>query len=189
MNLEPDGTITACWAAGNNDPQADGRMQEGFLVITNTGGGAVERYAVRRRNWGLPVVNIGGTWWCKYNLRGNVTRYEDQVLIGDDPAADAELADYLTTCDDTGMLGLLGDQYQAGNRQGPSAPPQRHGLLLRGDGRFGPEFRNARSDGDGALRLSGSCIRRLCLLRAERERTTTSGGVGERTFGMRRVSR
>lgn len=108
-----------------NDPQADGRMQEGFLVIAGAGGEAVERYAVRRRNWGLPVVEIGGTWWCKYNLRGDVSRYEDQVLIKDDPAADAELADYLVSVDDAGLLELLGDQYQAGNLQG---------LPLRHDG-------------------------------------------------------
>ena len=108
-----------------NDPQADGRMQEGFLVIADAGGEAVERYAVRRRNWGLPVVEIGGTWWCKYNLRGDVSRYEDQVLIKDDPAADAELADYLVSVDDAGLLELLGDQYQAGNLQG---------LPLRHDG-------------------------------------------------------
>ena len=101
-----------------NDPQADGRMQEGFLVIADADGEAVERYAVRRRNWGLPVVEIGGTWWCKYNLRGDVTRYEDQVLIKDDPAADAELADYLVSVDDADLLELLGDQYQAGNLQG-----------------------------------------------------------------------
>lgn len=108
-----------------NDPQADGRVQEGFLVIAGAGGEAVERYAVRRRNWGLPVVEIGGTWWCKYNLRGDVSRYEDQVLIKDDPAADAELADYLVSVDDAGLLELLGDQYQAGNLQG---------LPLRHDG-------------------------------------------------------
>ena len=108
-----------------NDPQADGRMQEGFLVIAGAGGEAVERYAVRRRNWGLPVVEIGGTWWCKYNLRGDVSRYEDQVLIKDDPAADAELADYLVSVDNADLLELLGDQYQAGNLQG---------LPLRHDG-------------------------------------------------------
>lgn len=108
-----------------NDPQADGRVQEGFLVIADAGGSAVERYAVRRRNWGLPVVNIGGTWWCKYNLRGDVSRYEDQVLIADDPAGDADLADYLIAADDADLLALLGDQYQAGNPQG---------LPLRHDG-------------------------------------------------------
>ena len=100
-------------------------MQEGFLVIADAGGEAVERYAVRRRNWGLPVVEIGGTWWCKYNLRGDVSRYEDQVLIKDDPAADAELADYLVSVDDADLLELLGGQYQAGNLQG---------LPLRHDG-------------------------------------------------------
>lgn len=126
MALVPDGDafrLLGGWKP--NDPQADGRVQEGFLVIADAGGSAVERYAVRRRNWGLPVVNIGGTWWCKYNLRGDVSRYEDQVLIADDPAGDADLADYLIAADDADLLALLGDQYQAGNPQG---------LPLRHDG-------------------------------------------------------
>lgn len=124
MNLVADGgdyRLLGGWKP--NDPRADGREQEGFLVITDASGRHPERYTIRRRNWGLPVVNIGGTWWCKYNLRGNVKRYEDQVPISADPAPDAELADYLASCDDTELLGLLGDQYQAGN---PNGLPLRH---------------------------------------------------------------
>ena len=109
-----------------NDPEADGRMQEAHLVITDPDG-SDERYTVRRLNWGLPVVEIGGIWWCKYNLRGDVKRFEDQVPISGDPAADSLLADYLTTCDEATLLSLLGDQYQAGNTQG---------LPLRHDGTF-----------------------------------------------------
>ena len=126
MTLVPD--EGACRLLGGwkpNDLRADGRMQEGFLVIADAGGHAPERYAVRRRNWGLPVVKIGGTWWCKYNLRGDVSRYEDQIRIAEDPVADAGLADYLAAADDADLLELLGDQYQAGNRQG---------LPLRHDG-------------------------------------------------------
>lgn len=108
-----------------NDPQADGREQEGCFVIADRDGRDEERYTVRRLNWGLPVVKIGGVWWCKYNLRGNVKRFEDQVLIAKDPAADDGLADYLATCDDETLLSLLGDQYQGGNTQG---------LPLRHDG-------------------------------------------------------
>lgn len=93
-------------------------MQEGALVISDADGGHAERYVVRRRNWGLPVVRIGDTWWCKYNLRGDATRFEDQITAADDPAADAELADYLASCDDAELLRLLGDQYQGGNVQG-----------------------------------------------------------------------
>ena len=108
-----------------NDPSANGREQEGRLVISNRDGSDPESYSIRRRNWGLPVVEIGGTWWCKYNLRGNVKEFGDQIPIQSDPAISTELADYLTTCDDTELLRLMGDQYQAGNQQG---------LPLRHDG-------------------------------------------------------
>lgn len=108
-----------------NDPRADGRVQEGGFVIADREGRNEERYTVRRRNWGLPVVEIGGVWWCKYNLRGDARRFEDQVSIAKDPAADSELADLLATCDDAELLSLLGDQYQGGNTQG---------LPLRHDG-------------------------------------------------------
>lgn len=106
-----------------NDPKADGRPQEGYLVVTDAAGGHPERYTVRRRNWGLPVVKIGGEWWCKYNLRGDVKRFEDQVPVSADPAGDRALADHLATCDDGELLALLGDQYQANN---PVGLPLRH---------------------------------------------------------------
>ena len=126
MKLSPDGgawRLLGGWRP--NDPTATGRVQEGALVISDADGGHAERYVVRRRNWGLPVVRIGDTWWCKYNLRGDATRFEDQITAADDPAADAELADYLASCDDAELLRLLGDQYQGGNVQG---------LPLRHDG-------------------------------------------------------
>lgn len=98
-----------------NDPLADGRKQTAELVITDTDGNHREVYTVIRKNWGLPVVNINGIWWCKYNLRGNVKNFEDQILIGNDPASKINLADYLKTCSDDEFLNVLGDQYQAGN--------------------------------------------------------------------------
>lgn len=58
-----------------NDPEADGRMQEAFVTI------GTDRYTFRRLNWGLPVVEINGVYWCKYNLRGNAKRFEDQISI------------------------------------------------------------------------------------------------------------
>lgn len=108
-----------------NDPTATGRQQEGTLVVTDADGSTVERYTVRRRNWGLPVVRIGDTWWCRYNLRGDATRFEDQITVADDPAPAEGLADYLAAADDAELLRLLGDQYQGGNVQG---------LPLRHDG-------------------------------------------------------
>lgn len=106
-----------------NDPKADGRVQEGKLVISDMDGKHEEAYIIRRRNWGLPVVNINGTWWCKYNLRGNVKRFEDQLLPKDDPAKDVDLLDYLNTCDEADLLPVLGYQYQAGY---PEGYPLRH---------------------------------------------------------------
>lgn len=98
-----------------NDPEADGRMQEARLVITDSDGSNREVYPIRRRNWGLPVVNIGGTWWCKYNLRGNVKSFDDQISIADDQAAGTGVLDRLTTCSDDELLSLMGGQYQGGN--------------------------------------------------------------------------
>lgn len=90
-------------------------MQEARLVITDSDGSNREVYPIRRRNWGLPVVNIGGTWWCKYNLRGNVKSFDDQISIADDQAAGTGVLDRLTTCSDDELLSLMGGQYQGGN--------------------------------------------------------------------------
>lgn len=120
MKLAPEGGNTYRLLGGwkPNDPKADGREQAGELIITNEDGSHPETYTIRRLNWGLPVVNINGTWWCKYNLRGNVKNFNDQILINSDPAKDSSLADYLTSCSDNEFLHILGDQYQAGNPNG-----------------------------------------------------------------------
>lgn len=106
-----------------NDPKADGRPQEGHLVVEFNDGTPTESYTIRRVNWGLPVVEIGRNWWCKYNLRGNVKHFEEQVQIKDDPATEEQQADFLATCDDDVLLSLMGDQYQGGN---PDGLPLRH---------------------------------------------------------------
>ena len=120
MKLAPEGGNTYRLLGGwkPNDPKADGREQAGELIITNEDGSHPETYTIRRLNWGLPVVNINGTWWYKYNLRGNVKNFNDQILINSDPAKDSSLADYLTSCSDNEFLHILGDQYQAGNPDG-----------------------------------------------------------------------
>lgn len=120
MKLTDEGSNTYRLLGGwkPNDPKADGREQAGELIITNEDGSHPETYTIRRLNWGLPVVNINGTWWCKYNLRGNVKNFNDQILINSDPAKDSSLADYLTSCSDNEFLHILGDQYQAGNPEG-----------------------------------------------------------------------
>ena len=120
MKLAPEGSNTYRLLGGwkPNDPKADGREQAGELIITDEDGSHPETYTIRRLNWGLPVVNVNGTWWCKYNLRGNVKNFNDQILINSDPAKDSSLADYLTSCSDDEFLHILGDQYQAGNPEG-----------------------------------------------------------------------
>lgn len=120
MKLAPEGGNTYRLLGGwkPNDPKADGREQAGELIIADEDGSHPETYTIRRLNWGLPVVNINGTWWCKYNLRGNVKNFNDQILINSDPAKDSSLADYLTSCSDNEFLHILGDQYQAGNPEG-----------------------------------------------------------------------
>lgn len=120
MKLTDEGNNTYRLLGGwkPNDPKADGREQAGELIITDKDGSHPETYTIRRLNWGLPVVNINGTWWCKYNLRGNVKNFNDQILINSDPAKDNSLADYLTSCSDNEFLHILGDQYQAGNPDG-----------------------------------------------------------------------
>lgn len=120
MKLTDEGNNTYRLLGGwkPNDPKADGREQAGELIITDKDGSHPETYTIRRLNWGLPVVNINGTWWCKYNLRGNVKNFNDQILINSDPAKDRSLADYLTSCSDNEFLHILGDQYQAGNPDG-----------------------------------------------------------------------
>lgn len=109
--------IIAGWKP--NDPTADGRIQEATLIISDNDNGNQEMYSIKRPNWGLPVVNINGTWWCKYNLRGNVKSFSDQILIKDEPTAENDqLFAYLQNCNDEELLQFLGDQYQAGNPEG-----------------------------------------------------------------------
>lgn len=101
-----------------NDPLADGREQTAELIVSNSDGSQEEIYVIKRRNWGLPVVQVAGVWWCKYNLRGNVKDFSDQILIGNDPVGEGNLADYLATCSDEDFFRIAGDQYQAGNPEG-----------------------------------------------------------------------
>lgn len=51
-----------------NDPEANGSTQEGLLTV-NGPNGIHETYTVTRLNRGLPVVLMGDTYWCRFNLR------------------------------------------------------------------------------------------------------------------------
>lgn len=103
-----------------NDPEGDGREQTAQLVICDADGGNEETYTFKRRNWSLPVVNIDGTWWCKYNLRGNSKSFGDQILAKDDPAMkehSGDVAKYLETLSGDGYLTVLGGSYLGGRTQ------------------------------------------------------------------------
>ena len=102
-----------------NDPKADGRIQQMYMVVSNNDGTDEERYTIKRKNFGLPVVNMNGTWWCKYNLRGNVKNFEEQVSIKDDAEIiGGDVRNYIDRCTEEDFRKLLGDQYQAGNVNG-----------------------------------------------------------------------
>lgn len=144
MKLEEDGNnrfrLLAGWKP--NDPDADGRIQTAQITISDGSNQHIETYTVKRQNWGLPVVNINGTWWCKYNLRGNVKNFTDQILVSNEPAG-GNLADYMSSCSDTEFLNVIGDQYQAGNQEGLS-------IVHNGEG-FVYENYNTKSDNFGTL--------------------------------------
>lgn len=104
-----------------NDPKADGREQKVRIVISDSNtGNNVEEYTVVRRNYGLPVVNMNGTWWCKYNAIGNSKSFEDQILACNDPAEKAGLSvlDYLASCPNDDFVNLWGWAYQGGSGKG-----------------------------------------------------------------------
>lgn len=101
-----------------NDPNADGREQSATLILKNEKGERIDSYLIKRKNWTLPVVNINGTWWCKYNLRGNVKKFEDQILVATDPAKEGSPASYMASCSNDDLLAVIGDQYQGGNPEG-----------------------------------------------------------------------
>lgn len=104
-----------------NDPTANGRIQEGKLVISNKADGTErEEYLVSRRNYGLPVTWLHGVWWCKYNARGNSRSFDDQVLSSADPAAMAgqTVFQYLETCTAEEYYDLWGWAYQGDSGKG-----------------------------------------------------------------------
>lgn len=100
-----------------NDSGADGRMQRGSITITHSNG-AAETYPVSRPNKGLPVVLIGDTYWCKFNLQGNARSFEEQVQISDSIAEIDDLYAYLKTCTDEQYMELMGDAYKGTNHTG-----------------------------------------------------------------------
>lgn len=115
-----------------NDPEADGRIQSVDINVCSYDGKQSDTYTLKRQNWGLPVIDINGTWWCKYNLRGNVKNFMDQITVASDPADGASLAGYLGTCPDEEFVRILGDQYQGGRQDGLKVKSQEGGFVYEG---------------------------------------------------------
>lgn len=121
-----------------NDPKADGRVQEGYLVVRDEAG--TERYCIKRENWGLPVVKIGETWWTLYNLRGDVRNFEDQINMSNVPDTEEGLFEYLQNVSDDELLELMGEQYQAGNHTGLPLAYDGNAFLYEGMKASGSDF-------------------------------------------------
>ena len=117
-----------------NDPTANGRVQEGRLVISHTDGSQREEYLVSRRNYGLPVTWLHGVWWCKYNAKGNSRSFDDQVLSSADPAVQAgqTVFQYLGSCTAEEYYDLWGWAYQGDSGQGLRVVNQNGTAVLDG---------------------------------------------------------
>ena len=101
-----------------NDPKADGRKQVVTLKLSKEDGSDMETYTISRLNYGLPVVEVAGNWWCKYNLKGTANDFNDQILASADPVKEGSLLDYLKDCSLEELKAVMGDQYQGGNLEG-----------------------------------------------------------------------
>ena len=104
-----------------NDKTANGRVQKARIVINNSADGSErEEYVISRRNWGLPVTQLNGVWWCKYNAMGDAKNFSDQILSSADPAAMAgkTVFDYLRDCTADEFFNLWKWNYQGKSSQG-----------------------------------------------------------------------
>lgn len=104
--------IVAGWRP--NDPEADGRQQQAKLIVSDPDGSNREEYTIIRRNFGLPVTLINGIYWCKYNSMGNSKKFEEQILVPDDPATAAgkSVLEYLNECSTDDYIKLWRWSYQ-----------------------------------------------------------------------------
>ena len=120
--------IVAGWRP--NDIKAKGECQTARLYVEDATG-HVDILYIKRLNWSLPVVNINDVWWCKYNLRGNVKRFEDQISVAEDQkiSEQGDFASYLSSCSDEEFLRLAGDQYIGGKADGLTLAADSEGKL------------------------------------------------------------
>ncbi len=118
-----------------NDPKADGREQKARIVICDADTEANrEEYTVVRRNYGLPVVEMNGVWWCKYNAMGQSNSFEDQILVPDDPAVKAgkTVLEYLNSCAMEEYVKLWGWSYQDATGKGMKVIGKDNAIKLEG---------------------------------------------------------
>ncbi len=101
-----------------NDPDADGRVQEGVLTVISDDG-VRDVYKISRRNYGLPVQYSNGFYWTKFNLRGDSESFDDQIQIGDSLAQVEDLMAYVRSEDCTmeDYLEIVGGGYKGSNTQ------------------------------------------------------------------------
>ena len=112
------GTLRLLGGWKPNDEKADGRKQVVTLKLSNNDGSDMETYTISRINYGLPVAEVAGNWWCKYNLRGTANDFNDQILSSEDPVKEGSLLEYLSNCTEKDLMAVMGDQYQGGNLEG-----------------------------------------------------------------------
>ncbi len=101
-----------------NDPEADGRVQNGVLTLISEDG-VRDVYQISRRNYGLPVQFSNGFYWTKFNLRGDSESFDDQIQIGDSLAQVEDLMAYVRSeeCTMEQYLEIVGGGYKGSNPQ------------------------------------------------------------------------
>ena len=99
-----------------NDPEANGSTQECVLTV-NGPNGIHETYTVTRLNHGLPVVLMGDTYWCRFNLQGNSKSFDDQITVSESETI-GDLSAYFASCSDEEFVRLTGSQYKGRYAQG-----------------------------------------------------------------------
>ncbi len=99
-----------------NDPEADGRVQNGVLTLISEDG-VRDVYQISRRNYGLPVQFSNGFYWTKFNLRGDSESFDDQIQIGDSIAQIEDLMAYVRSeeCTMEQYLEIVGGGYKGSN--------------------------------------------------------------------------
>lgn len=109
-----------------NDKGATGQRQENELSI-NYSDGVTEVYNFSRVRRSLPVVEFGGKYWSKYNMRGNSKDASAQIGPGQDQS---DLWSYLKSCSDSDYLSYLGSEYCGTNPEGLNLEKNAQGTLV-----------------------------------------------------------